>query len=238
MASSLVRLTLTLIWGTNLLSLLLPGWKARCNLIFRNEDPDFHSISIRAINHVREYFSSSYCQPGKQLILNNYSIADGPFLFVSSLGNCKTGAFGAGFFLSNTNSQIICGGCCNNRADSVLEAEALALTTALGSDLAMNLHVNTIFIANSDLHRLINADIPSHAWRLDALILSIPDSFKFGSSSKSGHPQSQITPNAWMGAAISLALFGVNSHMLTLFHQGKDLSRWLMKHFLKLGFSF
>ncbi|XP_039132267.1 LOW QUALITY PROTEIN: uncharacterized protein LOC120269045 [Dioscorea cayenensis subsp. rotundata] len=34
-------------------------WKARCNLIFQFEVPDFNSIAIRAINHVREY-SHSY----------------------------------------------------------------------------------------------------------------------------------------------------------------------------------
>ncbi|KAH7652777.1 hypothetical protein IHE45_19G039200 [Dioscorea alata] len=27
-------------------------WKARCNLIFRNESPDFHAIPVRAINHL------------------------------------------------------------------------------------------------------------------------------------------------------------------------------------------
>lgn len=30
-------------------------WKARCNLVFRQDAPDFQSIPIKAINHAREY---------------------------------------------------------------------------------------------------------------------------------------------------------------------------------------
>lgn len=138
-------------------------WKARCNLIFRNDNPDFHSIPIQPINHVREYYQPSSCHFGKQLILNNFSITDNPFLFVSSVGNCETGAFGASFYLTNANSLLICAGCCNNHADSILEAEALVLIAALGSILASILHKNTIFIANADLYRLIKVENSNHA---------------------------------------------------------------------------
>lgn len=83
-------------------------WKARCNLIFRNEAPDFHIISIKAINHVREYLLSPSTQIGKQLILNHFTIFDSPFLFVSTVGNCETVVYGVGFYiiLQTTNLNL------------------------------------------------------------------------------------------------------------------------------------
>ncbi|KAH7660004.1 Reverse transcriptase zinc-binding domain-containing protein [Dioscorea alata] len=130
-------------------------WKARCILVFQNEITDMLAIPIRAINHVREFSQTSSSHHGKQLILNNFTFTDNPFLFVSSAGSIENGVFGAGFYLTDTNSQLICAGSCSNCADSVLEADALALSSALGSLFASDLQTCTIFIANAELYYII-----------------------------------------------------------------------------------
>lgn len=120
-----------------------------------------------------------------------FYFSDNSFLFVFSVGNCETGVFGAGFYLTDAKPLLICAGCCNNHADSILEAETLALIATLGRVLVSNLHINTIFIANADLHRLIKAEISHHAWRLNPLIHNIADFLSsLGSSSNSYHSQS------------------------------------------------
>lgn len=207
-------------------------WKARCNLIFRQEAPDFHSIPIKAINHVREYTQSSSFNFGKQLILSNFSITDSPFLFVTSMGNRETNTHGAGFYLTNGYSQLICAGCCNNYVETNLEAESLALLAALGSLHASDLQVKTIFITCTELYNIIKTGCARHAWRLNPLIISINDYL-----SSLDLPRVCIIPKAWMTVANDLAVQGVNSHALTLFHHGKGLPRWLMKQVIKSGVS-
>ncbi|XP_039136660.1 uncharacterized protein LOC120273975 [Dioscorea cayenensis subsp. rotundata] len=207
-------------------------WKTRCNLIFRQESPDFQSIPIRAINHVREFSQSSNFNSSKQLILSNFSINDGPYLFVASTSHREANTHGAGFHLTNGYSQFVCAGYCNNFAESTLEAKSLALLIALGSLHASDLQVKTIFIACSELFNIIKHGCDPQAWRLNPLILSINDYL-----SSFDLPRVCIIPKAWMNVANNLAIHGVNSHALTLFHQGKDLPRWLMKQVLKSGIS-
>ncbi|XP_039129019.1 uncharacterized protein LOC120265197 [Dioscorea cayenensis subsp. rotundata] len=208
-------------------------WKARCNLIFQSEVPDFISIAIRAINHVREYSYSYPSHSGNQMILNNFTYIDSPFLFISSKGSCETGSFGAGFYLISANSQLLCRlVLCNITAESPIEAEAFALIAALGSLQASDHQIKTIFMANDDLHSTIKAGYSHHDWRINPLIINITDYLICF-----GRPAIFTTPSNWLSAASSLALLGINSHILTLFHQGRDLPYWLMKLFLRLGVS-
>ncbi|XP_039138794.1 uncharacterized protein LOC120276131 [Dioscorea cayenensis subsp. rotundata] len=193
-------------------------WKSRCNLIFRNETPDLNSIPIRAISHVREYSLSSSTQLGKQLIFTNFTLTDNPFLFVSSVGSSEKGVFGAG--------------CCCNSAESVLEAEALSLLSALGSMFASNSQINTILIASVELLSIIKSGDSQYGWRFSPLIASITDFLLC-----LGLPQLHLVPKDWLSIANSLALHGVNSHAFTLYHQGRDLPYWLMKQFIRSGFS-
>lgn len=51
-------------------------WKTRCNIVFRNEILDCNLIVRRALAHVREFFYSSSIQPGRNLILTNFTLFD------------------------------------------------------------------------------------------------------------------------------------------------------------------
>lgn len=141
--------------------------------------------------------------------------------------------FGAGFYVTSSDSQLICAGCCYNHAESIIEAEALALLAALGCIFVADIQVDTIFIANTDLHSMIKTGNIQHNWRLCSLISSIKDYM-----SELGTAQLHIIPKSWMSPAASLALHGLNSHILTLFHHGRELPFLLMKQFNKSGIVF
>ena len=53
-----------------------------------------------------------------------------------------------------------------------------------------------------------------------------------------GSPSMVLVPREWTQIAIKLARHGNNSHLLSLFHQGMDLPRWLMKVTKQSGFYF
>ncbi|XP_039128641.1 uncharacterized protein LOC120264845 isoform X1 [Dioscorea cayenensis subsp. rotundata] len=126
--------------------------------------------------------------------------------------------------------QSLPSGCCNNSAKSDIEVKALALIAAMGSIRVLNFQIKTIFIANVDLHKAIMSGDPQHTWRLYPLISSIIDYM-----SSLGNRQIHIIPRSWMTAAVSLAYHGANSHVLTLFHHGRDLPHWLMKQLNRNG---
>lgn len=56
-------------------------WKARCNVFFRNTQPDFKWIANRAIAHVNEYSSASRCNMVKNLIFANITAPQGVLFF-------------------------------------------------------------------------------------------------------------------------------------------------------------
>lgn len=127
-------------------------------LVFRNETLDFQLIHIIAVQHVREYSCSSTSQFGEQLIIHNFTIFDNPFLFVSAVGTSATAEYGTGFYITNSTFNFICPSCCNNSAESDIEAKALALISAMGSSHVLEFHIKTIFIDNADLHRAITSN--------------------------------------------------------------------------------
>lgn len=175
-------------------------WKARCNLVFKNEAPDFHSIPFRAVHHVREYSFSPSLLSGKKLIINNFSIFNNPFFFVSAVDSSESTNVGVGFYITDSVSKFIGAGWCNNSADSALEADALALITAMGSIYDYDIQIRNIFITNTDLHRAILSDNASISWRIEPLISNITDYLSY-----LGNPQIHIVPRSWMNVAVILA---------------------------------
>lgn len=72
-------------------------WKAWCDKIFRNIDANCYVIVCKAFAHVTKFYNATALQLGKCLILNNFSNADGPFLFISNDWNDVEEVSGAGF---------------------------------------------------------------------------------------------------------------------------------------------
>lgn len=105
--------------------------------------------------HVREYLliSSSHC--GRNLILNNFSTNDAPFLFSVAVWNCEVVKSSVGFYITNSYSSLICAGCCSTHAESDIEADALALTSTLKCMQDLCIHCKQVFVANGELFKAI-----------------------------------------------------------------------------------
>lgn len=43
------------------------------------------------------------------------------------------------------------------------------------------------------------------------------------------NPQIHLTPRNWAGTTTRLSTHGASLHELTLFHQGRELPKWIMK---------
>lgn len=221
LAAGFVRSTLTLINMINR-SLPLPlGYYGRLDATL------FLVMKFLIFN---TFLSEPFSQLGKNLILNNFVFSDSPFLFVRSVGSGEVGVFGTGFYVVDFNSQFVCASCYTILAESVLEAEALALIAALGSIFASDIPIKTIFLASADLHNAIKDGSSHHAWRINPLFISISD-YILGLGQTSIH----LIPIDWLAAASCLALLGLNSHDMTLFFQDRDLPYWLMKQFTRFG---
>lgn len=125
-------------------------WKARCNAIFKNEEPNFINISRKAYALAQEYFVAAKHYHSKSLILSNFLSADAPFLF--SVAFCSgdlnfgvagfyitnanhvvslAGCCGAGFYITDANHVISLAGCCPISVTSTLDAELNALLLSM-----------------------------------------------------------------------------------------------------------
>lgn len=81
-------------------------WKNRCDKIFRDSAVPCQVIASRAYVHVLEFSCATADQFGKRLLLNNFSSADGPYLFISNFWNVATKVGGAGFYCSTSNYKL------------------------------------------------------------------------------------------------------------------------------------
>lgn len=183
------------------------------HLIFQNEALDCYALSLSVIAHVREYFSSYSSLGGRNLLLNNFSSTDAPFLFSVAVWNRDAVQSGVGFHLSNYNFSLACAGCCSTQAESDIEADALALRTALQCSMDLHILCKHIFVASEDLFIAIKRGNPQTLWRLDPLIANILNLL-----SAMNFPQLHIIPRSWMRAAFSLANLNTSKHDITLFH--------------------
>lgn len=115
---------------------------------------------------------------------------------------------------------------------SRLDAEAKALTVALNSISNNNASIQHIFLSYSDLLLVINTRNSHNAWRADPWISIIHNLLV-----AIGDPMIYLIPKGRMEATAKLATHGFSLHTISLFHQGRDLPRWIMKAFVSDSFN-
>lgn len=81
-------------------------WKARCNKVFRNENLDCWLLASKSVAHFREYFYSYVSQPGRNLILNNFTAHDNLFMIIAAIWTRELSNSGAGFYLFDSSTKI------------------------------------------------------------------------------------------------------------------------------------
>lgn len=96
-----------------------------------------------------------------------------------------------------------------------------------------NLSVRHVFLTNDALVGALKNRFHHPVWRAKILMENIRHIM--GSL---GEFNVHTIPRCLALAAFCLATHGSSLHELTLFHQGRDLPRWIMKNLLRIGVSF
>lgn len=96
-----------------------------------------------------------------------------------------------------------------------------------------NLTIKNIFASNWELKEAIRNGNRQDNWRLQTRINEVLQSIN-----SAGHPNVHLIPRKWAGVAHCLAIHGANLHELSLYHQGRDLPKWIMKKLLANNLNF
>ncbi|XP_039113706.1 uncharacterized protein LOC120249264 [Dioscorea cayenensis subsp. rotundata] len=206
-------------------------WKARCNSIFKLEPPQFGLIARRAFALAQEYSYANGRNVGKNLILNNFISLDGPFLFTASFCSRDLELGGAGFLLVNSDYVVSLAGCGPVLINSETDAEIKALSLALQVAGLHGVRFRHIFLSCSALHSSLMTDGVVDDWLAAAVFSGLQSQL-----CEMDFPSIHVIPRDWNLCAARLASHNVSLHSLSLFFQGRDLPRWLMKVFLANGF--
>lgn len=130
-------------------------WKSRCDAIFRNVNPNYPVIAHRALAHVQDHFNYDKRHLGQRLILNNFSNADGQFLFNHTCFNQCTKVSAIGFFFSKSNYTVSIAGYYSQPSTDISPNNLLVLETALLVALDNSITIHHIFNQNISTGELI-----------------------------------------------------------------------------------
>lgn len=121
---------------------------------------------------------------------------------------------------------------CPIYAESELEAELKAINVALRYLAARQLTFKHIYTSCSKLHGAIKRGNPQNDWRIEPEITTAIDYLN-----NLGSTLIYFIPRSWARIAFQLAIHGARLHELTLYHQGRDLPKWIMKDLKANGLS-
>lgn len=114
-----------------------------------------------------------------------------------------------------------------------LIAETEALLVALQTGFNAGLGVQHIFITCASIISLISTETSQDAWHVNSSIPLLKHLLI-----TTGHPKYHSVPVSWPSPANKIACLRLNLHSLTLFHQGRDLPKFVMDFFCGSGFQF
>lgn len=208
-------------------------WVCRCNVIFKNILPNLSVIVAKVVAHIREYSIGSTDSIGRKLIVNNFTCADGHFLFLHAISNHSTQVRSVGFIFVNSNCVVYLAGCFSQGMMDNSSDDLLALEVAL--QIAVNRHITVkhIFCAQANIAEFLSASDHTTIWCFQPQI----DNVKF-LLDISNQPKIHLIPDLWGVPAANLASLGFKHRHLNLFLFGRDLPFWIMRSMLEFGFVF
>lgn len=133
-------------------------WKNRCDVIFKQIVPNYFIIAAWAFAYVTEFSKVNAAQLGRKPLLNNFSNADGPFLFVSTLWNPDAEVSGFGYFISNYNMIITSTSYGPLIANTGILAELQAILIILQATNQDQMLFHQIFTTNQDFHHILTSN--------------------------------------------------------------------------------
>lgn len=207
--------------------------KSHCDAIFRNANPNYPAIVCRAFAHVQEFINCRSDLLGQRLVLNNFTSADGQFLFIHTCFNQSNKVSAFGFFITKPNYTVSIVGCCSQPFNNFPLNNLLALKIAL--HVALDNHITIQHIFNEDISttRIITNPDPTLYWNYNNLIHNIQSLLNMH-----GQPKIHVILGSWMAPVSKVVVLGFNHSSLNLFLFGCNLLYWIMKSFNDFGYVF
>lgn len=177
-----------------------------------------------------------YIDPlGKKLILNNFSSADGYFLFIHATLNRCTQVRSAGFFFSNANYVVSLAGCLSQPLNDSSSDEIMVLEVALQTAIDLHIPVKHIFCAHHTILEFIQSSDQLTSWRFRPQL----NNLKF-LLDMCERPNIHLIPLSWQESipAANLASIDFKHRNLNPFLFGRDLPYWIMRSLFDNGFVF
>ena len=153
--------------------------------------------------------------------------------FLDAYWVVEAGKGEAGFFVLDANGQIFLANSRHILVVSELDAHMKALKLALRCTQMENINLHKVFISSLGLLRLVEGVESESNWRLQEYRLDLQRLLL-----ESDHPEVAIIPRQWNRLASSLAGRGFKATQLSLFHQGMERPRWLMRMIEWSGYNF
>lgn len=138
-----------------------------------------------------------------------------------------------GFALVNSDKFVILAGAYNSMAESSLQAELKTLEEALRNCVNMDLHPNHIYSDCTHVGELIHRDDLAMDWRLREHVLEIRRQIRSCSSI-----QLEYIPRNLNKLADKLEKFTLRNPVVSLYHKGLELPKWLVEAADAIDFKF
>lgn len=152
--------------------------------------------------------------------------------FVTTLSDA-IGKEGAGFFIVYSKTNIICTDSYPIDMKWKVEMEARALNRALEKISELNGRCSNIFISSNEFYKLLQGNEDLVQWHSSNYINEIRQRISYLTD-----PQIDLIHHSWNKIAILLANQGIKATQLSLYHQGMEKPKWLVKVIHQTRFHF
>lgn len=137
-----------------------------------------------------------------------------------------------GFALVNSDKFVILASACNSIAESSLQAELKTLEEALRNCVNMDLHPNHIYSDCTHVLEIHRDDLAAD-WQLREHVLEIRRQIRSCSSIQLEYILRNLNK-----LADELQKFTLRNHVVSLYHKGLELPKWLVEAADAIDFKF
>lgn len=152
-------------------------------------------------------------------------------IFLAVAWNVVTGKCGIGFTIIDSNAKVFCAGYCPINMEARIKLEAKALIVALKIVKEMGERCSNIYISSRDLREVLHRSDISYHWRHSNCIYENRQLIILLNK-----PHIDLIHQSWNKIIAALVGQEIKTIRLSLFHQGMEKPKWLMKMIDKVGF--
>ena len=201
----------------------------RCNLIYKGQQIDPHWIALAAVEEAKNYARKAKYQ-SDSFFFNIFHTYPSYYLFTDAAWASADQVGGCGFYILNSNKGIVVAGCSRIHAESLLEAEPVAIEVGLKIAAEWILKIEVVFTDCLEARKVLERNTSHNVWRTNNKIAKLRRGLNRSNTNV------EVIPREWNELADELAAHGRRTPEISLFHQGLDLPFWLMRSIKRAGY--